>query len=214
MNPKAVIGRTLTWVRHHPEDVVQAVKNAAALRLTIPLDAVRFLVAQAKGKKVPENVEIEAVPPGVRVGATLFVMKTSLRASGTVFIDFVRIGPEELRLEVRLKDVALAIIGESDSPVATLIRSGALNLSQPGKLVASLPKRPAFVVEASGDRIVLDLMRDPKLAAKLRRVTSLLTPVVTISGVEASGDLLGVQLSCFPEGLGSALGALRAAISS
>lgn len=214
MDPKAVISRTLAWVRYHPEDVVQAVKNAVAMRLTVPLDALRFLAAEAKGKRAPTNVEITAVPPGVRVTATVFAMKTSLRVSGTVFIDLVRIGPEELRLEVRLEDVALAVIGESDSPIAALIRSGALNLSQPGRLVANLPKRPAFVVEAGGDWVVLDLMRDPRMAARLRRLTSLVTPVVTISAIESSGDLLGIQLSCFPDGLASAVVSLRAALSS
>jgi hypothetical protein len=213
MDPKAVIKQTLAWVRHHPEDVVQAVKNAAAMRLTVPLDALRFLAAEAKGNRAPTNVEITAVPPGVRVTATVFAMKTSLRVSGTVFIDLVRIGPEELRLEVRLEDVALAVIGESDSPIAALIRSGALNLSQPGRLIANLPKRPAFVVEAGGDWVVLDLMREPKLAARLGRVTSLLTPVVTISAIQSSGDLLGVQLSCFPDGLTNAVASLRAALS-
>jgi hypothetical protein len=214
MDPKAVIERMLGWVRHHPEDVVQALKNAVSMRLTIPLDALRFLASEAKGKRVPQDVEITAVPPGVRVAATLRAMKTTLRASGTLFVDLVRIGPEELRFEIRLQEVALAVIGESDSPIATLIRSGALNLSQPGKLVASLPNRPAFVVEGGGDRVVLDLMREPKIAGRLRRVTSLVTPLVTISGIESSGDVLGVQLSCLPDGLTNAVASLRAALNS
>lgn len=214
MDPKAVIERTLGWIRSNPEGVVQVLRNAVSQRLTIPLDALRFAASEMRGKRVPEDVEITAVPPGIRVAATVNAMRTTLRASGTVFVDLVRIGPEELRLELRLQDVALAVIGESDSPVATLIRSGALNLSQPGKLIGSLPKRPLFVVEAAGDRVVLDLMRDPKIAARVRRATSLITPLVTISGIESNGDALGVQLSCLPAGLASAVASLRTALSS
>ena len=59
-----------------------------------------------------------------------------------------------MRIGMRLSDVKLALLGESDAPVATLIKSGALDLSKPGNLVKFLPKRPPAIVEAEGDRIV------------------------------------------------------------
>jgi hypothetical protein len=103
----------------------------------------------------------------------------------------------------------LSVIGESDSPVATLIRSGALDLSKPGKLVKHLPKRPPMIVEADGDRIVLDLFRDPRIAAKTSRSASLLLPFVTVTSIESQSDHLGIQLAWFPDGLVNALGGLR-----
>jgi hypothetical protein len=212
MDPKAALQGALGWLRAHPEEAVTALKNAAALRLTIPLDALRWLASQVKGKRAPEDVEISAAEPGVRLGATVNVMKTTLRVGATLFIEEMRIGPEELRFAVRLRNVDLVVIGQSDSPVATLIQSGALDLSRPGKLAAHLPKKPPLIVEADGDRIVIDLMRDPKIAAKVRRVVSLVTPIVTVTSVETSGDALGIQLSCFPDGLGSAVESLRAAV--
>jgi hypothetical protein len=212
MDPKAVIERALSWVRQHPDQVLGAAKNAVALRLTVPLDALRWLAEQAKGKKAPEDVEIAVEAPGIRVGATVNVMKTRIRASATLLIGEVRLGPDELRFAVRLKNVSLAVLGQSDSPVAALIQSGALDLSKPGKLAAHLPRRPAFLVESEGDRLVIDLMRDPKIAARLRRVLSLVTPIVTVSTVEATGDALAIQLACFPDGFASAVGSLRTAL--
>lgn len=214
MDPKAVIGRAIDWIRRHPEDVVQGLRNATDLKLTIPLDAFRFLAAEAKGARMPRKIDITAVPPGIRIGATLNAMKTDLRVDGTLVVDLVRIGRDELRVELRIRDLGLTVVGESDSPLSALIRSGALNLSQPGKLVAFLPKRPLYIVEASEDRIVLDLLRDPKLSARLRRVTSLVTPLVTVTSIESRGDALGVQLSCLPAGLARAVDSLREALSS
>ncbi|HVU01917.1 MAG TPA: hypothetical protein VHE30_09205 [Polyangiaceae bacterium] len=212
MDPKALLERAMDWLRSHPEDVVQAVKNVAALRATVPLEALRVLAASARGSRAPKDVEIEAAPPGLRIGATVTAMKTDLRIGATLYIDAVQIASEELRLVLRLRELSVSVIGASDTPVAAFIRSGALNLSQPGKLVANLPKKPTFVLEADGDRIVLDLMREPKIASRLRKPLSFLTPLVTVTGVESSGDILSLQLSCLPDGLGSALAAVRAAI--
>jgi hypothetical protein len=191
---------------------MEAVKEAVGLRLTVPLDALRFLAAEAKGSKMPRDVEIASVPPGIRVAATVRAMKTSLRVSAILFIDSVRIGPDEFRLELRLRDVSVAVIGMSESPLSALIQSGSLDLSKPGKLVGFLPKRPPLLVEADEDRFVLDLMRDPKIAAKLKRTLGLVTPIVSISGIRSRGDALGLQLSCLPAGLAAAIVTLRATL--
>lgn len=212
MKPLAVAERAVAWIRNHPEDLLGAALDAVALKLTVPLDALRFLASRMNGKNAPEDLEIVAVPPGVRVGATITAMKTRLRASGTLLIDEMRVGPTEMRFAVRLRHVSLAVLGKSDSPVATLINSGALDLSRPGKLVASLPKRPSFVVEADGDRLVIDLMRDPKLARRVARVTALVTPLLTVTGVESKGDALSLQLACLPDGLMAAVDSIRAAV--
>jgi hypothetical protein len=209
MDPKALLERAVGWVRRNPDQIVEAAKNAAGLRLTVPLDALRWLASEVKGKNAPTDVEIVAVPPGVRVGLTVNVMKTTLRAALTLFIDRVRLSPDELTFELRVRDVALFVIGNSDSPVATLVRSGALDLSKPGKLVGHLPKRPAFLVEADGDRLVIDLMRDDRIARKARRYLRYITPLVTVNAVEANSDHLGVQLACLPDGLGMVVSTLR-----
>jgi hypothetical protein len=209
MDPKALLERAVSWVKRNPDQIVEVAKNAVGLRLTVPLDALRWLASEAKGKNAPTDVEIVAVPPGVRVGLTLNVMKTTLRAALTLFIDRVRLSPDELTFELRVRDVALFVIGNSDSPVATLVRSGALDLSKPGKLVGHLPKRPPFLVEADGDRLVIDLMRDERIAKRVRPFVKYVTPLVTVNAVEANSDHLGVQLACLPDGLGLVLSTLR-----
>lgn len=209
MDPKAFIERAIGWVRRNPDQIVEVAKNAVALRLAVPLDALRWALSELKGKNAPSDVEIVAVPPGVRIGLTLNVMKTTLRAAFTLFVDRVRLSPDELLFELRVRDVALFVIGNSDSPVATLVRSGALDLSKPGKLVGHLPKRPPFIVEADGDRLVLDLLRDERIAKRVRRYVKYLTPLLTVNAVETTGDHLGVQLECLPEGLGMVVSTLR-----
>lgn len=209
MDPKVFLERAIGWVRRNPEQIVEVARNAVALRLAVPLDALRWAASEIKGKNAPSDVEIVAVPPGVRIGLTVNVMKTTLRAALTLFVDRVRMSPEELTFELRVRDVALFVIGNSDSPVATLVRSGALDLSKPGKLVGHLPKRPPFIIEAEGDRLVIDLMRDERIARRARRYTKLITPFLTVSALEANSDHLGVQLECLPEGLGLVLSTLR-----
>jgi hypothetical protein len=172
----------------------------------LPLDALRWLVGQARGKRVPKNVEIEAVPPGVRLGATVELMNTPLRASAIIYVEGVGL---------RLAEVTLKVLDDTaESPVAALIRSGALDLSKPGNLAAFMPKRPAVLVEAVDDRLVLDLKRHPKLAAneRLERALRLLVPVVTVSSIATDGDHLDVALRAFPDGVAEAVGALRGAL--
>ncbi len=70
-----------------------------------------------------------------------------------------------MRIGIKLSDVKLALLGDSNAPVATLIKSGALDLSKPGNLVKFLPKRPPAIVEADEDRIVVDLMKVPAIAS-------------------------------------------------
>ena len=51
-----------------------------------------------------------------------------------------------MRVGLRLSDVKLALLGESDSPVATLIKSGALDLVEawePFEVLATKAARPS-----------------------------------------------------------------------
>ena len=134
-----------------------------------------------------------------------------VRASAAIKIDEVTITDDSLRIGVRLRDVKLALVGESESPVATLIKSGALDLSKPGNLVKFIPKRPPAVVEADGDRIVIDLMKVPKLAndPRVRRALAILSPVLGIRAIETDRDHLYVKLRATPAGLPEAIGKLR-----
>jgi len=204
------------YLRDHPEELLRALRNLLALRLGVPLDALRFFAGRAAGKRAPKDVELEAVPPGLRFGATVDLMGTAVRARATIFVERVSMTPEELRFELRLSDVSLKVLDDSaETPIAALLRSGALDLSKPGNLAAYMPKRPAFLVEAKDDRVVIDLMRHPKIARSPRavRAVSLLLPLLTVAGIESDSEHLDVALRAFPEGLREAALSVRRALS-
>lgn len=204
MGDKVPIGKAARWLKQHPEEVFRVVRNAAGLRFGVPLDALRWAAdfAGAKaGKKAPKDVQIEAVPPGLRFGASVDLMGAPVRASAVVFIEKVVMSPVELRFEIRLADVDMKVLDDkAESPVAALLKSGALDLSKPGNLANYMPKRPPMLVEAVDDRVVLDLMKHPKLAANasVRRTLGMVTPVVTVSGIETDWEHLDILLRMFP----------------
>ena len=90
-------------------------------------------------------------------------MNTPIRAGAVIFIDRVVFDDDEMTLALRLEDVALKLNGDAQTPVAALIKSGALDLSNPGNLVGFMPNRNPVIAEAKDNRIVLDLMRDPRI---------------------------------------------------
>jgi len=203
------------YLREHPDEILRALRKLAALRLGVPLAALRWLAAQAKGKRAPRDVEIDAVPPGLKFGVSIDLMGTPVRASAVVYVERVSITEHELRFELRLAGVALKLLDDkADSPIAGLLKSGALDLSKPGNLVAFMPKRPAVLVEAADDRIVLDLMKHPKLAqnGKIGRGVRILAPLLAIRAIETDDDHLDVALRAFPDGFSEAMGRLRSAL--
>ena len=120
------------------------------------------------------------MPPGVRLGASLDLMGTPVRASAVVYIERVRANATELCLEIRLAEVSLKVTDDtSTTPIAALLKSGALDLSKPGNLVMYMPKRPPILVDAKDDRIVIDLMRHPKFAKNetAQRLVRVLAPL-------------------------------------
>lgn len=209
---KAVLEAGSKYLRDHPEELLRALRNLLALRFGVPLDALRFFAGRAGGKKGPKDLVLEAVPPGLRVRATVDLMGTPVRADATVFIERVSITAEELRFEIRLANVALKVAEDApESPIAALLRSGALDLSRPGNLAAYMPKRPALLVDAKDDRVVIDLMRHPKIAKNPRAIRTLavLAPLLTVAGIESDSEHLDVTLRAFPDGLRQAVGGLR-----
>lgn len=210
-SPRALLSAAVGYIRKNPDEVVKAAVNAATLRFGIPIAALRYLAAQATGKKAPKDIEIGSSPPALRLAATVNANGTTLRASAAIRVDEISITAESIRVGVRLNDVKLALIGESDAPIATLIKSGALDLSKPGNLIRHIPKRPPMIVEAGGDRVVIDLLKIPKLATngRIRRILSVITPILGIRAIETDRDHLYVALRASPAGLQRSLEAIR-----
>jgi hypothetical protein len=212
LDARAVINFTVDYIRKNPDEILKAAVNAAGLRFGVPLAALRWLSSQAKlPRKAPKDIEIGSAPPALRLSLSVDAMGTPVRASFAIRIDEIDLSPQAMRVGMRLSDVTLKLLGESDSPVATLIKSGALDLSKPGNLVKFLPKRPPAIVEADEDRIVLDLMRVPAISQNfaLRRALEIVTPMVNIRAIETDRDHLYVALKASPRGLPQAIAALR-----
>lgn len=199
----AVVQAMAGYLRRHPGEVGRFIRSLVGLRLGVPIDVFRWLGDQAEASGKAEDIQVESVPPGVRVGATVDLMKTTVRASAVVYVERMVITGDQLRVEVRLENVALRMVEDSDTPVAMLIKSGALDLSKPGNLVKHMPDLPPVLVEAEGNRIVLDLMRHPKVGGSrsVRNAVSLVTSLLTVHGVHTDERHLDVSFRAFPEGV-------------
>ncbi|MGE5783277.1 MAG: hypothetical protein ACM3ZE_01745, partial [Myxococcales bacterium] len=186
LEKKNVLLGLTAYLREHPEELLRAARQARHMRFGVPLLALKWLIPQIAGEKGPKDVELEAVPPGIRVTATVTEMETELRGSAILTVHEVKISHQELRVVVALDDVKIRLLGNGKlTPLAALIQSGALDLTRIAKLVAHLPTRPAILVEVVENRLVLDFMRLPKLAAddRLRRVVAALSTILSVERV-------------------------------
>jgi len=210
-SPQETVDAVRSYLRLHPEELGRAVRSALGLRFGVPLAALRWLGQQAERTGKLEDFQIDSVPPGLRLSGNVDAMNTPIRASAVIFVERVVFNDEELTVALRLEEVMLKLNGDSDSPVAALIKSGALDLSNPGTLLNFMPGRSPVVAEANGNRIVLDLMRDAKIGKNplVRRAVSLLTSFVTLHGVETDTKHLDIAFRALPTGLGGAAQALR-----
>lgn len=212
MDARAIAGAVGTYLKDHPEELWRLLRNALAMRFGVPLAALRWLAVKGAGKKAPKDVHIESVPPGVRLAASLDLMGTPVRASAVVYVERVRANATELCFELRLAQVSLKVTDDnSTTPIAALLKSGALDLSKPGNLAAYMPKRPPFLIDAKDDRIVIDLMKHPKFAnnQNAQRLARLLAPLVTVSGIESESEHLDVAFRPFPEGVAEVIARVR-----
>jgi hypothetical protein len=213
LDARALLNAAVDYLRRNPDEIARAAVNAAALRFGVPIAALRWLSSQAKlPKKAPRDIDIGSAPPAIRLSLSIDAMGTPVRASAAIRVDEIELSPDAIRVGLKLSDVKLALLGESDSPVATLIKSGALDLSKPGNLVKFLPKRPPAIVEADGDRIVVDLMKLPALGdnGRLRRALSIVTPILAVRTIETERDHVYFSLRATPRGLPRAVAALKA----
>jgi hypothetical protein len=200
------------FIAKNPTTMLSMARHALGMRIAVPLDALRWFISNTPpSRKAPQDVTITPRPPAVGIGATVDLMGTTVRAAASIRVDQIEVGEEKFRVTLRLSDVTMKVLGESFTPVAGLIKSGALDLSKPGNLAKFMPKKSPVLAEAHDDVIVLDLMQEPKFAAneRVRAVLGTLTPVVQVSGLSTEGDFLILQLRASPFGLPRALNAAR-----
>lgn len=211
---KVLLQKAGSYLKEHPEEILRAIRGAVGLRFGVPIDALRYLARElGGGKKAPKDVVIEAAPPGVRLGATVDAMGTTLRASLVVYVEDLSVSIDQILVVVRIAELSLNVLGDASSPLAGLLKSGALDLSKPGNLVAFMPKRPPALVDAKDDRLTLDLMKIPKLGEndKVKRAIEIVTPIVGIRAISSADDHIDVQLKADLTGVPAAIAAARSA---
>lgn len=210
-NAKVILNAAKDYLKQHPEEIARAVKGAFGLRLGMPLDSLRYLAREFAPASKVKDIVIDSAPPGIRLSMTVDAVGSTLRVSLVVFIEEIRITADEIRIGARIADLNLKVLDGFQTPVAALVQSGALDLSKPGNLLAFIPKRPALIVDAKDDRVVVDLMKVPKLAdnPKVRRMLKIATPVLNVRALRSKDDHLDLHLKAILSGLPEAVTAAR-----
>jgi hypothetical protein len=207
----SLLSSGLSYLSRNPMELLLQARAAAHLELAIPLDLARWGLSQLEGRKLPEDVQLDARAPALSLAATLSFMGNRLRVGAALTFDEVRASADELTLALRISDLSVTPLdGAEHGPVGMLLQS--IDLTKPGNLVSFMPSRPKFLVEAKDDRVVLDLMRMGRFADNraLRRALGVLAPVLSVKGVRAEEDHLIIALSPHPMGVVGAVAALRA----
>src|SRR5688572_22931191 len=119
MLPLDALKAGLGYLRRNPTEVLYAARQAAGLRTVIPLEALRWLAGRVKGKRAPKDVVIGAKPPALTIGATVDLMGNAVRVHTALRIEELRLGPDELRVTLRLSDFHIAAL-DPNSPANQL----------------------------------------------------------------------------------------------
>jgi len=207
---EAALQAITSYLRAHPDELARIVRNALGLRFGVPVAGLRWLATRGADGG-PQDVQIDTEPPGLRVGATLELMGTMVRADTRIFIERIVMSEEQLRLEIRLEKTNMQVLGDAESPVAALIKSGALDLTKSGNLAAHMPGLGRLLGESAGNKLVIDLMKHPKFGKSrvVRRALGLVSSIITVHGVESDDKHIDVVLRALPRGIGGAARAVR-----
>lgn len=199
------------YLRDNPRELLRAARSALGLRVGVPLDVFRWLAEKAESSGKIQNVVLQPKPPGLAFAGNLDAMNTPLRAEATLFVEKMNIDENQMRIELRIEDVDLRLTHDAATPVAMLIKSGALDLTKPGNLVRHIPNLPPIVVDAHDNRIVLDLMRHPALESNesMRALISVVTSLLTIHGIEVENGHMDMSFRAVPRGLRHAVRRVR-----
>jgi len=206
IDPRQALRAGVNYLRRHPEEFLRQVRNGSKLTFGLPVVALQWFATNfvSRSRGGPSDIEISAVPPGIRVKATVEQMGTLVRADCVILVERITLDALQARFELRLKDVALSLLDDTvQSPLAALIRSGTLDVSRLASLVAHMPSRPAILVEAVDDRIVLDLMKIPKLERddRYRRWIGMIASIMTVNSIASDSEHLDIQMRALPNGL-------------
>src|ERR1041384_7184864 len=82
----------------HPTTMLSMARHALGLRVAVPLDALRWFIANTPpSKKAPQDVTITPRPPAIGLGATTDLMGPRVRATGSIRVDKMEVSDTSSR---------------------------------------------------------------------------------------------------------------------
>jgi hypothetical protein len=194
--------QALGFLRSNPWFLLQSARNAARLALSIPLDVLRWGIDKRPRGRGPERIEISGEDSSLHVELTVDLFGTKIDVSSNITVEAIENDAEALRLALRVRD--LDIQAPPDTPAAQMI--AAMDLSQPGNLMAMMPQKHNDLIQASGDRIVIDLLKLPMFRRNraLRRILGAVS-FIGIRGVRTENDVLVIGFSVNPTAIPGAI---------
>jgi hypothetical protein len=199
MNP---ILAGVSYLRSNPLFALRATSNAARLRASVPLDVLRWAISKRPRGKGPERIELSGADPALRVELTVDLYGTKIDVAANILIESIDNGIDSFKVALRVRNLELH--APAGTPAAMMV--GALDLSNPGNLLKMMPQKHADLLQAEGDRIVIDLLKIPKMARnkRLRRVLAALS-FIGVREVRTENDVLVIGFSVRPSALPTGL---------
>lgn len=182
-----------SYLVSNPSFLLRSIVNVTRMRFGVPMDAVQWLLGKVARGKLPKDLQLAAVAPGLRASATVNVMGAAMFAvSAVVSVEQVQLASDSARVSVRLRD--LQIKPPADSPIAGMLAM--MDLSKPGDMLGFMPMKPPMILSASGDLFVLELMKLPKLANNPRaaKIVAALSEILVVRELQTEDDLLVLGL--------------------
>lgn len=185
----------LSYLASNPMYLLRSARNAVRREITIPLDLLRWAIGRRPRGKGPERIDLLSADPALGLGLTVDLYGTKLEVSAHVAIEGIE--PHEDALKVTLRVSDLALTAPPNSPAAMMVQS--LDLSRPAALLNMMPARHNALVDAQGDRFVLDLLKIKALGKnpRLRRLLTALS-FLRIEGARVENDVLVLPIGVSP----------------
>lgn len=202
-----------TPLRIKPDQALRSLAQAIGGRLSIPLSLVRSRLAPLSEKVA---LELEPASPGLRVSGAARALGAPIRFAARIDVDGVHVEGARRTVRVRLSEVELSTDEDAPGPLAEAIRTGMIDTNNPATLIGNMISLPAMIVEASGQDVVVDLMKVPAIQNDdvLRAAFAAATSYLCVTGVEISGDAVELRLGVLPGGVReAALSTARAALA-
>ena len=185
--------------RLEPGQALRFLMQALGGRISIPLSSIRGPIAQMSEKVA---LEIEPVSSGLRVHGEAHALGAPIRFAARIDADGVRVEGEQRTIRIRLSEVDLSTNEDAPGPLADAIRNGMIDTDNPATLIGDMISLPDVIVEASGQDIVIDLMRVSAIRRDemLRAAIAAATSYLCVKAIRVSDDAIELQLGLLPGG--------------